>query len=75
MPWQYNKPVIGSDVWYFITLQVDRSFQEATEGVEQREAALDSVAMSISFLKKLTPHAVGACRSLTCMYIPSSVIP
>ena len=27
---------------------------------------MDSVAMSISFLKKLSPHVVGACRSLTC---------
>ena len=35
--------------------------------VEQRDTAMDSAALSISFLRKLTPHAVGACRSLTCM--------
>lgn len=51
--------------WY-VSVQVESHFEEATKSVEQREAALDSVSMAITFLKKLTPHAVGACRSLSC---------
>jgi hypothetical protein len=43
---------------------VDSCFQEAVATVQESETALDSAATCISFLKKLTPHAVGACRSL-----------
>lgn len=55
--------------WSFnvcLYIQIESRFQEATNTVEEREAALDNVSMAISFLKKLTPHAVGACRSLSC---------
>jgi hypothetical protein len=45
---------------------VENCFNEATATVEQRDTAMDSAALSVSFLRKLTPHAVGACRSLTC---------
>jgi hypothetical protein len=44
---------------------VENCFNEATATVEQRDTAMDSAALSVSFLRKLTPHAVGACRSLT----------
>ena len=51
--------------------KVSRHFDEATMGLSQqpREAAVDNVAMAISFLRKLTPHAVGAAKSLASMYI------
>lgn len=43
---------------------VDKLFQEATVPLPQREDAIDNASMAIAFLKKLTPHAVGAARSL-----------
>ena len=51
--------------------KVSRHFDEATMGLSQqpREAAVDNVAMAISFLRKLTPHAVGAAKSLASRYI------
>ena len=52
---------------FLSSCKVEKCFDEVTAVVEQREAALDSAAMSLSFLKKLTPHAIGACRSLTCL--------
>ena len=52
-----------------LTIKVESCFQDVTAAVEQREPSLDDVGMSISFLKKLTPHAVGACRSLTCTHL------
>ena len=50
--------------------KVSRHFDEATMGLSQqpREAAVDNAAMAISFLRKLTPHAVGAARSLASTY-------
>ena len=51
--------------------KVSRHFDEATMGLSQqpREAAVDNVATAISFLRKLTPHAVGAARSLASTYV------
>ena len=50
--------------------EVSSLFDEATKDVpqQQREAAVDNVAMAMSFLRKLTPHAVGAARSLASTY-------
>ena len=46
---------------------MNRQFTDATATVaadEGREQALDNVQKTVSFLKKLTPHAVGAAQSL-----------
>ena len=44
---------------------VDKLFAEATSDLpSEREEAVDNTAAALHFLKKLTPHAVGAARSL-----------
>lgn len=39
-------------------------FNEATDGVTDADPAIDKAGKAIGFLKKLTPHAIGAARSL-----------
>lgn len=43
---------------------VNTLFKEATDSLQVREESLEKVDFSLAFLKKLTPHAVGAARSL-----------
>ena len=43
---------------------VNTLYNEATDGLTEREQAVENAAATITFLKKLTPHAVGAARSL-----------
>ena len=46
--------------------EVNAQFTKATVTMtaDNREEALDNALKTIMFLKKLTPHAVGAARSL-----------
>lgn len=39
-------------------------FNEATDGVTGADPAIDKADKAIGFLNKLTPHAIGAARSL-----------
>lgn len=44
---------------------IDQRFGEATRDLPaEREQAVDNAAAAVVFLKKLTPHAIGAARSL-----------
>ena len=43
---------------------VNKLFKEATDSLQVREQPVEKVEISLAFLKKLTPHAVGAARSL-----------
>lgn len=49
--------------------EVDRLFLEATDPLHHREESVDNASAAIVFLKKLTPHAVGAARSLAGEYM------
>jgi hypothetical protein len=45
--------------------QVDRLFEEATKSVSRRRGqSVGNAGAAIDFLKKLTPHAVGAAKAL-----------
>ena len=44
--------------------QVDRLFEDATQYVGNRDPAVGNAGAAIGFLKKLTPHAVGAAKGL-----------
>lgn len=53
----------------FLSDQLDavcELFHETTDPVTDREAAIDRANAALDFLKKLTPHAIGAARSLAC---------
>lgn len=43
---------------------VSRLFNEATDSVTGRESAIEKADAALVLLKKLTPHAIGAARSL-----------
>ena len=43
---------------------VSELFNEATDHVLEGEPAIEKADAAIAFLKKLTPHAIGAARSL-----------
>lgn len=44
--------------------QVDRLFGDATQPQSHRDQSVDNARAAIGFLKKLTPHAVGAAKGL-----------
>ncbi len=49
---------------------VDQLFAEATQDLPaEREQAVDDAAAAVVFLKKVTPHVIGAARSLASKYI------
>lgn len=46
--------------------QVDRLFEDATRSQGCGAQSVDNARAAIDFLKKLTPHAVGAAKALEC---------
>ena len=53
---------------------VDTSFGESTSSLTRREQPVQNARAAISFLKKLTPHAIGAAKTLASKHPCSDVI-